>query len=133
MLDLSVQSDAVDEGAWLEPGLEDRLAAALLADGHDAVATRFGEARLTASTVLTGVSPATVATGIDLWLAARVEFPAQLTVSGDGTRVHVSLPAEGAPEVPPLVRPEYAAGWAVSRRGSGAAAGIAGGFAAGHR
>jgi len=111
VLDLSVQSDAVDEGAWLEPGLEDRLAAALLADGHDAVATRFGEARLTASTVLTGVSPATVATGIDLWLAARVEFPAQLTVSGDGTRVHVSLPAEGAPEVPPLVRPEYAAGW----------------------
>ena len=26
VLDLSVQSDAVDEGAWLEPGLEDRLA-----------------------------------------------------------------------------------------------------------
>jgi 4-aminobutyrate aminotransferase-like enzyme len=111
VLDLSVQSDAADEGAWLEPGLEDRLAAGLLAEGYDAVATRFGEARLTASTVLTGVSPATVATGIDLWLAAPVEFPAQLTVSGDGTRVHVSLPAEGAPEVPPLVRPEYAAGW----------------------
>jgi hypothetical protein len=63
VLDLSVQSDAVDEGAWLEPGLEDRLAAALLADGYDAVATRFGEARLTASAVLAGVSPATVATG----------------------------------------------------------------------
>ena len=29
----------------------------------------------------------------------------------DGNRVHVSLPARGAPEVPPLVRPEYAAGW----------------------
>ena len=40
-----------------------------------------------------------------------MELPAQLTVRGDGTRVHVSLPAEGAPEVPPLVRPEYAAGW----------------------
>ena len=26
VLDLSAQSDAVDEGAWLEPGLEDRLA-----------------------------------------------------------------------------------------------------------
>ena len=111
VLDLSVQSDAVDEGAWLEPGLEDRLAQALLADGYDAVATRFGEARLTASGVLAEVSPATVATGIDLWTAAPVELPAELTVSGDGNRVHVSLRAEGAPEVPPLVRPEYAAGW----------------------
>jgi 4-aminobutyrate aminotransferase-like enzyme len=111
VLDLSAGSDAVDEGAWLEPGLEGRLAQALLADGYDAVATRFGEARLTASTVLAGVSPATVATGIDLWLARPMELPARLTVSGDGTRRHVSLPAEGAPEVPPLVRPEYAAGW----------------------
>jgi 4-aminobutyrate aminotransferase-like enzyme/Ser/Thr protein kinase RdoA (MazF antagonist) len=111
VLDLSVGSDAVDEGAWLAPGLEDRLAQALLADGHDAVATRFGEARLTGSRVLAEVSPATVATGIDLWTAAPVELPARLTVRGDGTRRHVSLPAEGAPEVPPLVRPEYAAGW----------------------
>jgi 4-aminobutyrate aminotransferase-like enzyme/Ser/Thr protein kinase RdoA (MazF antagonist) len=98
VLDLSVQSDAMDQGAWLEPGLEDRLAERLLATGYDAVATRFGEARLTASTVLAGVSPATVATGIDLWLA-------------DGNRLHLSLPTEGAPDVPPLVRPEYAAGW----------------------
>ena len=85
--------------------------AALLAEGYDAVATRFGEARLTGSRVLAEVSPATVATGIDLWTAAPVELPAQLTVRGDGTRMHVSLPAEGAPAVPPLVRPEYAAGW----------------------
>ena len=111
VLDLSAQSDAVDEGSWLEPGLEDRLAGAMLADGYDAVVTRFGEARLTASTVLAGVSPATVATGIDLWTAVPVELPAQLTVSGDGTRRHVSLRAAGAPEVPALVRPEYAAGW----------------------
>ena len=114
VLDLSAQSDAVDEGAWLEPGLEDRLARALLEQGYDAVATRFGEARLTASVVLAGVSPATVATGIDLWLAkplSPAEFPDRLTVRGDGDRVHVSVRAEGAPEVPPLVRPEYAAGW----------------------
>ncbi|HEY1004245.1 MAG TPA: aminotransferase class III-fold pyridoxal phosphate-dependent enzyme, partial [Streptosporangiaceae bacterium] len=111
VLDLSAPSDAVDEGAWLEPGLEDRLAAALLAEGYDAVATRFGEARLTGSRVLAGVSPATVATGIDLWTPAPVDLPAQLTVRGDGTRVHVSLPAPGAPAVPPQVRPEYAAGW----------------------
>jgi len=111
VLDLSVVSGTVDEGAWLEPGLEDRLAAALLAEGYDAVATRFGEARLTRSRVLAGVSPATVATGIDLWTARPVELPDRLTVRGDGTRRHVSLPAEGAPEVPELVRPEYAAGW----------------------
>ena len=66
----------LDEGAWLEPGVEDRLAAALLAEGYDAVATRFGEARLTASRALAGVSPATVATGVDLWTAAPVELPA---------------------------------------------------------
>jgi 4-aminobutyrate aminotransferase-like enzyme/Ser/Thr protein kinase RdoA (MazF antagonist) len=111
VLDLSVLSDTVDEGAWLEPGLEDRLAERLLATGYDAVATRFGEARLTASTVLAGVSPATVATGIDLWLAAPVDLPSGLTVSRDGDRWHVSLPASGAPDVPPLVRPEYAKGW----------------------
>ena len=111
VLDLSTDSGAVDEGAWLEPGLEDRLAERLLATGYDAVATRFGEARLTASTVLAGVSPATVATGIDLWTAAPVELPAGLTVRRDGDRRHVSLPAPGAPDVPPLVRPEYAAGW----------------------
>jgi len=111
VLDLSAQSDAVDEGAWLEPGLEDRLAQALLAEGYDAVATRFGEARLTGTRVLADHSPATVATGIDLWTAAPVEFPAGLTVTGEGNRVHVSLPVPGAPAVPPLVRPEYAKGW----------------------
>ena len=111
VLDLSAQSDAVDEGAWLEPGLEDRLAQALLAEGYDAVATRFGEARLTGTRVLADHSPATVATGIDLWTAAPVEFPAGLTVTGEGNRVHVSLPVPGSPAVPPLVRPEYAKGW----------------------
>ena len=111
VLDLSTPSDAVDEGAWLEPGLEDRLAERLLAEGYDAVATRFGEARLTGTRVLADHSPATVATGIDLWTAAPVEFPAGLTVTGEGNRVHVSLPVPGAPAVPPLVRPEYAKGW----------------------
>jgi 4-aminobutyrate aminotransferase-like enzyme len=111
VLDLSTQSDLMDQGAWLETGLEDRLAEGLLAEGYDAVATRFGEARLTASRVLADQSPATVATGIDLWTAAPVEFPAGLTVTGEGNRVHVSLPVPGAPAVPPLVRPEYAKGW----------------------
>ena len=39
------------------------------------------------------------------------DLPAELTVRRDGNRVHVSLPADGAPAVPPLVRPEYAKGW----------------------
>jgi 4-aminobutyrate aminotransferase-like enzyme/Ser/Thr protein kinase RdoA (MazF antagonist) len=127
VLDLSVQSDAVDAGAWLEPGLEDRLALALLDGGAGAVMTRFGEARLTASRALADLSPATVATGIDLWLAQPVELPAGLgtAAAGEGlvlsvscpgrlparTRIHLSLSAGGAPEVPALVRPEYAAGW----------------------
>ena len=116
VLDLSAQSDAVDEGAWLEPGLEDRLAQALLAEGYDAVVTRFGEARLTGSRVLTEVSPATIATGIDLWTAAPVEFPAGLTVTGEGNRVHVSLPVPGSPAVPPLVsRSTRRGGWRWSR------------------
>ena len=126
VLDLSVQSDAVDSGAWLEPGAEDRMALDLLDGGAAAVLTRFGEPRLTASRVLADRSPATVATGIDLWLAELAE-PAELrpgavgeglvlSVSHPGrlparTRIHLGLRAAGAPEVPPLARPEYAAGW----------------------
>jgi len=129
VLDLSVPSDAVDEGAWLTPGLADRLALAALDGGADAVVTRYGQARLDASRVLAEVSPATVATGIDLWLARpsgpghadlRIVRPGEgleLTLSHPGprlparTRVHVGVRVAGAPEVPPLVRPEYAAGW----------------------
>ena len=126
VLDVSVQSDAVDSGAWLEPGAEDRMALDLLDGGAAAVLTRFGEPRLTALRVLADRSPATVATGIDLWLAEPAE-PAELrpgavgeglvlSVSHTGrlparTRIHLGLRAAGAPEVPPLVRPEYAAGW----------------------
>ena len=127
VLDLSVPSDAVDEGAWLEPGLAGRLALSALDGGADAVVTRYGETRLDASRVLAEVSPATVATGIDLWLARPMELgPADLGAvsAGEGleltlpgisvparTAVHVGVRVAGAPEVPPLVRPEYAAGW----------------------
>ncbi len=137
VLDLSVPSDAVDEGAWLAPGLADRLALALLDDGADAVVTRYGEARLDASRVLAEDSPATVATGVELWLARPAALgPAgslgslgsageglELTVSGGEmvpgvstvlparTAVQVGVRVAGGPEVPRLVRPEYAAGW----------------------
>ncbi len=153
VLDLSSTSDAVDGGAWLEPGLPDRLADRALAAGAAAVITRFGEARLSEGRVLARVSPATVATGIDLWLSrpaelaapwpGQVEVPApdQLTLTGGGlvltvqgvqagppagtqvvagallgrvtpgTRLRVSLHSRDLPALPPLVRPEYAAGW----------------------
>ncbi|HET9968605.1 MAG TPA: phosphotransferase, partial [Streptosporangiaceae bacterium] len=124
VLDLSVPSDAVDEGAWRSPDLADRLALAALDDGADAVVTRYGEARLDASRVLAEVSPATIATGIDLWGARPVDLGAvsvpgglELTLSHPGprlparARVHVGVRVAGTPAVPPLVRPEYAAGW----------------------
>jgi len=90
ILDLSSQSDVTDAGAWMEPELADRLATALLAGagpaGLDAVATRFGEARLAASQVLAEVSPATVATGVDVWLGRPAEltapWPGELTSAG---------------------------------------------------
>ncbi|GAA4839635.1 aminotransferase family protein [Kitasatospora terrestris] len=156
LLDLSAESEAMDRGAWLEPGTEDRLAAAALSGGATAVATRYAEARLTAAPALSLSSPATVATGIDLWTGPAVELHApcagELLVSapgraelrcdalvleialpaavsphpaagtalhpGDpvatlpaGSRLRIALRAAGAPAVPALVRPEYAAGW----------------------
>jgi 4-aminobutyrate aminotransferase-like enzyme/Ser/Thr protein kinase RdoA (MazF antagonist) len=92
ILELSSQSDATDAGAWLEAGLEDRLAETALAglgdpgERAEAVATRWAEPRLTAARTLAEVSPATVATGVDLWLARPAElaapWPGELTASG---------------------------------------------------
>jgi 4-aminobutyrate aminotransferase-like enzyme len=106
------------------------MALARLDGGADAVVTRYGEARLDASRVLAETSPATVATGIELWLARPVTLGAGspgspgspgeelvLTVPGGGTvlpartAVQVGVRVAGGPEVPWLVRPEYAAGW----------------------
>jgi Ser/Thr protein kinase RdoA (MazF antagonist) len=88
VLDLSSTSDAVDEGAWLEPGLADRLADRELAAGATAVITRFGEAQLNQARTLLRVSPATIATGIGVWLARPAEltapWPAELTVPAAG-------------------------------------------------
>jgi 4-aminobutyrate aminotransferase-like enzyme/Ser/Thr protein kinase RdoA (MazF antagonist) len=85
ILDLSSQSEATDAGAWLEAGLEDRLAETALAES-EAVATRFAAPRLTAAGTLAEVSPATVATGVDLWLARPAEltapWPGELTAAG---------------------------------------------------
>lgn len=67
-LDLSLESDALDGGAWLDSGCEERLAREAIAGGAAAVYTAFGEARLTRSATLSSQSSATIATGVDLWL-----------------------------------------------------------------
>jgi 4-aminobutyrate aminotransferase-like enzyme len=93
-LDLSVESDAMDAGAWLEADCEDRLARAALAGGARAVLTEFGQARLTRSATLSESSPATVATGVQLWPATPLTLTAPWTgvldVSGDGPTLSVT-------------------------------------------
>lgn len=92
-LDLSVESDAMDAGAWLEADCEDRLARAALAGGARAVLTEFGQARLTRSATLSASSPATVATGVQLWPATPLTLTAPwsgiLDFSGDGPTLSV--------------------------------------------
>ncbi|MCC9707636.1 aminotransferase [Streptomyces sp. MNU76] len=78
LLDLSAEADSMDHGAWIDPGTEARLVTSALTDGADAVATRYAHARLTGTPALSAESPATVPTGIDLWLGrdAVVQAPA---------------------------------------------------------
>ncbi|MFI6661465.1 aminotransferase [Streptomyces sp. NPDC050523] len=78
LLDLSADADAMDHGAWMDSGTEARLMASALADGAAAVATRYAQARLTRTQVLSEVSTATEPTGIELWLGrdALVQAPA---------------------------------------------------------
>ncbi|HTI21589.1 MAG TPA: aminotransferase [Kutzneria sp.] len=76
VLDLSPQSSLLDEGAWENADIAERLAADHLAAGHRAVVTKFGEARLAGSQALSQAPPASVATGIDLWTAGAEELRA---------------------------------------------------------
>jgi 4-aminobutyrate aminotransferase-like enzyme/Ser/Thr protein kinase RdoA (MazF antagonist) len=156
LLDLSTDADSMDRGAWADPGTEDRLTTAALADGAAAVALPYARPRLTRTRALSALSPATVPTGIDLRLGRDtvVQAPAEGTVRtaapghveltygtqvlslsfphaarpvvttgatvragediahlGSGTPVHLALRDADSPAAPPLVRPEYAAGW----------------------
>ncbi|MBI3690038.1 MAG: aminotransferase class III-fold pyridoxal phosphate-dependent enzyme, partial [Mycolicibacterium aromaticivorans] len=63
------EADAMDAGRWLAADCEDDLAAEALAGGAEAVVTTFGQPRMTRSVPLSPESPATVGTGLDLWLA----------------------------------------------------------------
>ncbi len=108
-LDLSAESDDMDGGAWLDPDCEGRLARRALAGGAAAAVTVFGQARLTRSATLAPASPATVATGIEVWPAGPLTLTAPwpgtvvcdadaLTLAGsDGTLVVRGL-AAGTPD-----------------------------------
>ncbi|MFF2371559.1 aminotransferase [Agromyces sp. NPDC058110] len=69
-LDVSPESDEVDGGAWLEAGLEERLALAALDAGASAAWLPRATPRLTESRIRSAESPATVPTGIDVWFAS---------------------------------------------------------------
>ncbi|WP_394553238.1 aminotransferase [Agromyces sp. MMS24-JH15] len=91
-LDVSVSSSALDGGAWLEPDLEERLAADAIAAGASAAWLPRGEPRISASRPYADRSTPTVPTGIDLWLAEALP----LACPGDGTVIRSA--AAGASE-----------------------------------
>ena len=90
-VDLSAEADAMDGGVWLEPECEERLAAGARTGGTAVAATVFGQARLSRSGTLREVSPATVATGIDLWcdrpVALVAPWPGAVTVDAGAAAV----------------------------------------------
>ncbi|WP_406486215.1 aminotransferase [Streptomyces phaeochromogenes] len=102
VLDLSPQSSLLDDGAWENGEIAEVLAADRLAAGHRAVVTKFGEARLAGSRALVQESPASVATGIDLWTAGSEELsaPWDCEVSSDESGIvlradHIEVVAHG--------------------------------------
>ncbi|GHF03797.1 aminotransferase [Pseudolysinimonas yzui] len=90
-LDLSVDSDAMDEGAWLLDGREAALARDRLAAGADAVSTVHLQPRLTRSVRLSREEPATAATGIDVWFGrdtdVRAPWAGRVEVEGGDVSV----------------------------------------------
>lgn len=118
-LDLSVESDAMDAGAWLDDGCEDRLARAAIANGASAAVTVFGQARCTRSATLHETSPPTVATGVQLWPAAALTLTAPwagaiVTVgTADDTTVSLTGSA-GTVQIRGALRPDPTASGSVT-------------------
>ncbi len=75
-VDFSLDSDALDGGAFAAPDCEDRVATAALHDGASAAVSAYGAPRLTRTVLLQAESSATVPTGIDMWLADPTAFVA---------------------------------------------------------
>ncbi len=90
-LDLSPDSDAMDEGAWLATGREEALARDHLAAGADVVSTVHLQPRLTRSPRLSREEPATAATGIDVWFARDTDVRAPWAGRVEGQGGDVSL------------------------------------------
>ena len=112
-LDLSVESDAMDGGAWLSADCEERLARSAVGAGATSVMTTFGHAQLTRSTTLSETSSPTVATGVRLWPATALTLTApwpgvvEVTATGDSTTLTLTAQA-GIVRVRGEVRPHGA-------------------------
>ena len=108
VVDLSPEADAMDGGVWLAPDCEERLAADALATGARAAVTCFGQPRLTRSAMLSDTSPATVATGVELWpgrpLSLIAPWPGSVTVDESNGAVTLTGTA-GTLEVRGALRP----------------------------
>ncbi|GAA1906394.1 aminotransferase [Lapillicoccus jejuensis] len=89
VLDLSVTSEHLHGGRFLEPGVEEELLRA--AAGSGAAVTRWGEARLTRTVLDTTLAPAAVALVVDLLLPQGTPLTApvggSLTADEDGVRL----------------------------------------------
>ena len=98
-MDLSADADAMDGGAWLDPDIEDRLAAAALTAGVTAVISTFGQPRLTRSATLSETAPATIATGVHLWptgeLALSAPWAGVVAIATDGPESVATLTLTG--------------------------------------
>ena len=112
-LDLSVESDAMDNGVWLSANCEERLARSAVGAGATSVMTTFGHAQLTRSTTLSETSSPTVATGVRLWPATALTLTApwpgvvEVTATVDSTTLTLTAQA-GIVRVRGEVRPHGA-------------------------
>ncbi len=110
-LDLSAESDAMDGGAWLRPEFEELLAEAAIEAGATVAVTTVGQPRLSRSVTLSAESPATVATGVQVWPASALTVTAPWAGTVDTTEAGVLTLAGGAAtvELHGAVRPAGAA------------------------
>ena len=90
VLDLSVTSEDLLDGAWLSPSAEADLAADALRDAGTVV-TRYGEARLTRTRLDSRQAPASIALGVEVFCPdgtlVRAPFDGSVGVEADRTVV----------------------------------------------
>lgn len=88
-LDLSITSDAYDDGGWLRDTVEDETACRALDDGAAVVVTLRGQPVLTRTPKLSQRSPDVVPTGIFMWstvdLALSAPWDGELTEASSGS------------------------------------------------